>query len=181
MAASTARPTKGLSRRTLLLGGVVLATVGGGVVSVALAPTVLRAPRTPLQVLTPQAFSVVAALADRVCPGAAGLPSAWDLGVPEQVDAYLATVDPRTAGELVLGLRLLESGLIGLVLDGRRRTFTALSGPEQDSVLHAWRTSRLAPRKQAYAGLLRLLKSVYWARPEVWRHVGYEGPPRFPT
>lgn len=170
-----------MNRRHLLLGGAALATVGVGALGLQLQPSVLRAPRRPLRSFTPATFSVFAAIADRANPAVDGFPSAWDLEVPEDTDEYLATVHPATVAELNLGLQLVESGLVGLLLDGRRRTFTALSGEAQDAVLHAWRTSALAPRKTAYTGLVKLAHSVYWGHVEMWPLIGYPGPPRFPA
>jgi hypothetical protein len=168
-----------VSRRALLVGGSALAVAAGGLGLVALQPSVLREPRAPLTVLDAVAFSTLAAAAERICPAAANLPSAWELQVPEAVDAYLATRDEATAAEVVQLLHLLESGLAGLALDGRPRAFTACSAATQDTVLAAWRDSRLGPRKTGYKALLALVSSAYWAHPETWPHVGYPGPPRF--
>ena len=168
------------TRRALLIGAsAVVATGGLGLALVGLQGSVLREPRAPLQVLDRPTFSTLAAAADRICPATQDLPSAWELQVPEGVDSYLATLHEASAADVVNLLRLLESGVAGLVLDGRPRPFTACSGSAQDAVLAAWRDSRIGPRKAGYKALVALVSSGYWSLPETWAHLGYPGPPRF--
>lgn len=169
-----------IRRRTVLAGGLVGAVVlAFGGVGVALQPGQLRAARGTLQVLDARSFSVLAAVADRVCPGGGGLPSAWDLEVPEKVDTVLDRLDPASAAELRQVLLLLESGLAGLVLDGRIRPFTQCGAEAQDQVLEAWRTSRWMIRRSAYKALVSAVSAAYWADRRTWAHLGYAGPPRF--
>jgi hypothetical protein len=169
------------SRRRLLLGGAatvgLMATLGA---AVALQPTLHRAPRAALRVLDARQFSVLAALADRVCPGGGGLPSAWELQVPEKVDLLLDSLHPATAAELQFALGLVESGLAGLLLDGRIRAFTRCPPEVQDAVLATWRDSRLPDRRIAYRALVSLISAAYWADPSTFAHLGYAGPIRFP-
>lgn len=141
-------------------------------------PTALRAARRPLVCLDPRLFSVVAAAADRLCPATADSPSAWDLEVPEDVDAALAAMDPRTAGDVANALRLLEFGLLGAV-DGRILPFTRCDPSTQDRVLERWRMSGIEVRRSAFLALAGLVKSAYWSKPATFRHIGYPGPPRF--
>lgn len=157
----------------------LLSVLGAG--AVALQPGRLRAPRGPLQVLDDRTFSTLAAVADRVCPGGEGLPSAWELGVPEKVDLLLGSLHPGNAGELRQVLVLLESGLAGLVFDGRMRAFTQCSPETQDQVLERWRTSGWMIRKSAYKALVSAISASYWSDPRTWAHLGYPGPPRFGT
>jgi hypothetical protein len=168
-----------LGRRTVLLAGAAAGVVAlcGGVL--ALQPTALRTPRRALLALDPVTFSVLAALADRVCPAGGGLPSAWDLEVPEQIDAYLDALHPAARDEVIHLLHLLESGLVGLILDRRPRAFSAATDATRDRVLEAWRDSRIGPRRTGYKVLLALVGSTYWGNPALWRHLGYPGPPRF--
>lgn len=169
------------SRRTLLLGaGASTVLVVAGATALVLQPTLLRTPRTALRVLDQRLFSVLAAVGDRVCPAVSGLPSAWDLQVPERADAVLDTLHEASTAEVLLALRLLESGLFGL-LDGRATAFTRASPETQDRALLAWRDSTIPERKAGYKALVSLVSSLYWSSEETWPHLGYDGPPRFPS
>ncbi|MCB9664599.1 MAG: gluconate 2-dehydrogenase subunit 3 family protein [Alphaproteobacteria bacterium] len=160
-----------------LLGGAALALGGVGL---ALQPGVARAPATPLQALSPRAFSVLAAVADRVCPGGEGAPGAAEVGVAEKVDALLATSPPTFRTDIEQALLLLENALPGLLLDGRARPFTACDAATQDATLEAWQTSSLGLRRQVYKGVRGLVVAAYFGSPETYRSAsGYPGPPDF--
>ena len=168
------------SRRTALTLGLVggaLVLVGGA--GLALQPGSGPAPREVLRVLTPRTYAVLAAVADRLCPAGVGLPSAWDLRVPEKVDLTLDMLHPATAAEVQQALLLLENGLPGLFLHARPRAFTALAPDAQDRALEAWRTSRFATLRTAHKALLSLVSAAYWSDPATFAFVGYPGPPRF--
>jgi hypothetical protein len=170
---------RGPSRRVVL----VAAAAGAaslGFAGIAAWPSRLRAPRTTLRVLDANTFSTMAAVADRVCTGTSsgGLPSAWDLEVPEKVDEALWGMHPGTAADVLGALKLLETGLFGAV-DGRIRPFTRLSPAGQDRVLERWRTSRIGIRRSAFTALASLAAAAYWSHPSTFAHVGYPGPPRF--
>lgn len=173
-----------LSRRRLLQGsGAAVAAavgLGGGLVAVSLLPPNHRDPRAPLRVLTPRAFSILAAVADRICPGADGLPTAWDLEVPEGLDLLLDRLHPGVGAELVQALLFLENPVAGTVLDGRMARFTQSPPDVQDEALRAFGGSKLGVRRQAYQALSGLISATYWSHPATWAHVGYPGPPRFP-
>ncbi|MEQ1502887.1 MAG: gluconate 2-dehydrogenase subunit 3 family protein [Myxococcota bacterium] len=174
------------TRRAVVVGGAGLVAVGLGLGALAVRPGVRRAPRRPLVFLDPAGFSVLAAIADRVCPGGQGagggphLPSAWELEVPEALDLALDAMNPATAAELASVLGAIESAVVGLA-DGRIRPFTAADGPAQDRALLAWRDSRITLRRSAFKGVVALVSAAYWANPATWAHVGYPGPPRFPA
>lgn len=166
------------TRRSVLgvgLAGAGLLAVAG--VGVALRPTVMHAPARPLKVLSPRAFSVLVAVADRVCPGTASFPKASDLGVAELVDDLLATSDPALGAELGQALLLFDNALAGLLLDGRPRTFTAAPPEEQDAVLLAWATSGLTLRRKVLKALRGLIAGAYYGHPDVYAACGYAGPP----
>lgn len=175
--AAVSGPTRRTALRLALAGGG-LAVVGAG--GLALQPGRRREPREPLRALGPRAFATLAAAADRLCPGAPPeLLSAWELRVPEKIDATLDRLDPATAAELRQALLLLENGLAGLLLHGRPRAFTALAPAAQDAVLETWRTSRFATLRKAHKALLGLVSAACWSDPATFAFVGYPGPPRF--
>lgn len=169
-----------VSRRVAVqVGAVGLVGAALAVGGVALVPGVSREARRPLQALDPLGFSVLAAVAERVCPAVGGLPSAWDLEVPEAVDGLLAGAHSASVADVVQLLHLLESGLLALALDGRPLRFTASGPTAQDRALAAWRDSGLEARRSGYKVLVSLVSASYWANPATWKHLGYGGPPRF--
>lgn len=157
--------------------GAGLLAVGG--VSLGLRGTTLRTPRTPLKVLSQAQFSVLAAIADRVSPATATLPSAWDLHVPEKVDALLAGKAAADLEEFALVLDLVENALVGLMLDRRISTFTGSSPAVQDAVLTAMMTSSFETRRTMFTALRGLCTASYWSDLRASKHIGYPGPPDF--
>ena len=155
-------------------GGLAALTLGG--IGVFLSRTVPRSPRAPLQALDARQFAVLAAVADRVAPGDGRFPSAWDLLVPEKIDANLAKAEPGLAVELGMGLLLLENALAAMVLDGSLTTFTRLDAAGQDATLQRWQDSPLQLRRTIYKALNGLCTATYWLFPEIWPLVGYPGP-----
>ncbi len=168
------------SRRRFIqvgIAGAALLAVGG--VGLSLQGTVLRAPARPLRALDARSFSVLAALADRVCPGGDGLPGASEVQVAERLDDLLFAAAPAMAEEVSQALALLENALAGAIFDQRFTPFTAASPAAQDRVLERWRTSRLSVRRAAFKALVGLCNLTYWGAPETWPSLGYPGPPDF--
>ena len=172
----------GLSRRGLLMGAAAASGLAvGGMAALSWLPPRPRAARVPLRALTPESFSILAAVADRICPGGRGLPSAWGLQVPESMDALLDRKHPGDTDELVLALWLIENPVAGALLDQRAGRFSYVDAAEQDRVLARWRTSALPDRRKAFRALSGLISATYWAHPDTHAYLGYPGPPRFPT
>ena len=88
--------------------------IGG--VGLAVRPSRMKEARRALAVLSPKQFSTLAAVADTLCPGGDGFPSAWEVLVPEKVDALLAAKAPADADEFALVLDLVESALVNACL-----------------------------------------------------------------
>jgi hypothetical protein len=161
----------------VLAGLVAVGSVGAaGGTALLLQPTARRQPGTPLKVLDERAFSVLVAVADRICPGAAGLPPASELGVAEKVDALLDRAHPGIARDVSSILALLENPLAGLFLDGRPRPFTSCTIEEQDHILERWRTSGIFVRRTAFRALHGLCSGAYWSDPRTYSFTGYPGP-----
>jgi hypothetical protein len=173
-------PPPGPSRRSFLkrglFGGALLALGGGAYL--AFQPS-RRASLPPegLLVLDADEYAVVAALADRLVPPRAHFPTPDLLRVPFQVDRILVRVDDGAQKELKQLLKLFESGLAGLLFDGRWRPFTQLSEAEQDNVMRAWQGSRLKLRRTGFQALRTLVLAAYYGNPGAWPAVGYPGPP----
>lgn len=167
-----------MNRRTVLkygLGGAALLTFGG--VGLSIRSGVLRSPTKTLRIFSDMEFSVLAAIADRIVPSVDGFPSATHLQVAERIDGLMAISIHENAKEFKQVLRLVENALVSLLMGGPPTPFTALSGPEQDAVLVAWRDSRLSVRRTAFSVLRTVCLSTYFSHPEANALVGYPGPP----
>lgn len=121
----------------------------------------------------------LAAIAARVCPGRDGVPGADEISLADNVDAFLATIDPQIASDLSGLLRIFSSPWGGFLLDGRFQAFTALSAEAQDQALEAWRRSRLALKRGAFSAIRGLLMARYWSDARVYGASGYPGPPNY--
>lgn len=174
-------PSSPPSRRRFLqvglLGGALLAVAG-----LAGQSTRGRGPAGPLQVFSDEEYRIVAAIAERLCPGGKGpggeaLPSASQIGLTEKLDAFMARSDPWSQTDLKRLLVLFESAWGGLLLEGRVTPFTALSPEEQDETLESWRTSGLDIKRTGYSVIRALLVTRYWADPRVYPATGYRGAP----
>jgi hypothetical protein len=150
--------------------------VSAGGLALVLQPSLLVQPQGALRVLDGQQYSILAAIAGRICPGGDGFPSASDIDVAGRVDALLDRLPAGTAGEITALLSAFESPLVGLLLDGRPRTFSTCAPEEQDAVLAEWRDSRLPQRRTAFLALQHLCSGAYWTHPAVLRAMGYPGP-----
>ncbi len=169
-----------ITRRTVLkfgIGGALLLAAAG--TGLGLRSTVMRVPPRMLQVLDARSYSILAAIADRIAPGGEGFPTATALGIPEKIDALLASLEPEAAAEVVQLLYLFDSALPGFLFDQRFQTFTSSPPDVQDQVIDAWRSSRLAFRRTVYKALQGLISSAYYSTPEVYPLMGYPGPPNF--
>jgi hypothetical protein len=169
-----------ITRRGVLkvtLGGLFVA--GGGGVWLSLRGTVMRTPRRALKVLDEGAFSVLAAVADQMGPAEDGWPSAWEIGVPEDIDELLSVMHPGDAADVVAALNLLENAAAGLLLDGRTQTFTASDSEAQAHILDTWRRSDITLRRTAFRALHKLCNAAYYANPSTYAMSGYPGPPNF--
>jgi hypothetical protein len=139
-----------LTRRQLLGGGALLA--GGFALAVAWGHRPLTGSGTleaALDALLPEGAPVAA--------------------VAEDIDRFLAAGDPVVAGQLALALRVLEHGC-GLV------RFSRLDRAARVAVLEGWRSSALGTRRQIADALRRVALFSWYARPETWAAIGYDGP-----
>lgn len=166
------------TRRTVLAAVVATSVVGAtaGVALVAM-PTAIRADLPRLLALDPGSASILAAVAEVVCPGGDGLPTAREVGVVARVDALLAAMHPGAVADFTSLLGLLESALFGLLLDGRPRPFSACDAADRAEGLERWRTSRIPERRTGYRALHGLINGAYWSHPEVFSYTGYSGSP----
>jgi hypothetical protein len=137
-------------------------------------------PSGPLKALSPGAFRILVAVADTMCPGAPGLPAARELHVAESVDTQLHRMARSDAEELAQALWVLESPVVGALLDQRLPRFTAGSHARRAAALDHWRRSPWPLRRKVYRAVAGLVNAAYWAHPATYPFVGYPGPPAFP-
>lgn len=167
-----------MQRRTLLkrglFGGALLA-VGGGTALALFPSRRVHAPRRPLAALDEARFNVMAAIAARVVV----VEGADPVEIAHTVDDALARAVPEARSDLLSVLGLLESALVGALLDARLRPFTQLDPEDQDRVLLAWRDSRLTLRRGAYKALKNLCVTSFYRKESGWAAAGYPGPPDY--
>jgi hypothetical protein len=157
-----------------LVGGGALAL---GSLTLATRSTRLRTPATPLRLLTVQEFSILAAVAERVCPGRESFPAPEAMHVAERVDALLANAHPGLSGEIRQLVHLFENGLANFIFDRRPRAFSQMDAAEQDATLNDWRHSSITLRRTGYKALTGLITAAYYSNPATYAAVGYPGPP----
>ena len=170
----------GSTRRRFLtygLGGVVLLAAPG--VGLGLRSSVLVDAPPPLQTFDHRQFSVLTAVAETLCPGGPGLPSATELGVAAQLDALFARMHPGVGKDLGLALNLLENALAGALLDRRLQTFTACAATLRAEVLRDWSTSAIAARRAIFKALRGFVMAAYWADARTRAFTGYPGMPDY--
>jgi hypothetical protein len=166
-----------LSRRALFRYGAASALL----VAAADGPIARAQPAPGLALLSPGERDTLVAAAERIVPGGDGLPAPGDIGVAAKVDAAMTLLHPADVEEIRQGLMLLESAVVGLLLDARPTRFTDCDPAARDEALADWRSSRITLRRKAFKAIHGLISAAYWASPEVYPGIGYPGPPDFRT
>lgn len=157
-------PQRGLSRRTLLGGGVLLAA------AYASAHVVGRlGGRDPDAVLGPTARTTLAAAFEVLLPSGAPVEE-----LAAEVDTFMGEGDPVLAEQLRLALVVLEHAGGAGPLQFRR--FSALPLEARAAVLDRWMRSSVNTKRQIYQGVRRAALFTWYARPESWADIGYDGP-----
>lgn len=156
------------------LGLVALSATG-----IAVRGTKLRAvPAQGLRVLTRAEYSILAAIAERMCPEPApGIPGASGIDVALLADRLLEKAADDAQQGVKLAVRIVENGLTGAVFFERITPFTQLSPADQHAALLAFRESDVAVRRTLFRALSGLCGSIYYGHPDVFPSVGYPGPP----
>jgi len=169
-----------VSRRKILgLGLGASALVAGCGLGLGLWPGRVDAPPAALLALSPRGWTILSSVADTLCLGGAGLPSAAQLDIASALDVTMSTLHPGDIADFEKALLLVDNALAGLLFDGRARPFTLSDAPTRVATLERWRTSRLHPRRQVYKAIRGLVMAAYWGHPRLYAASGYPGPPNF--
>ncbi|HEX7489623.1 MAG TPA: gluconate 2-dehydrogenase subunit 3 family protein [Anaeromyxobacteraceae bacterium] len=173
-------PWDGRGRRSFLvrgLAGGALLALGGAGWFLTRKTRPLPELAGPLKVFSPEEAAIVAAIAGRLVPERPGFPPPAEVRLVSRMDEVVAMAHPATQVELRRLVRLFESALGGLLLDGDGRLFTTSTPARQDRRLTAWAQSRHPLRRTGYRALKRLVYASYYGSPETWAAIGYAGPP----
>jgi len=171
-------PEPRITRRRLLkatLSLVAVATAGGAVLAAQKTTPVGSLPK--LSVLDAAEYTVLCAIAARLCPAGDDAPGALALRVPEAIDVALAHSDAESQKAIKGALALFENALGGALAGERVVPFTQLPPERQDRVLAAWQHSKLGVRRTIYRALSASVMAFYWGNARTWPRIGYGGPP----
>lgn len=94
--------------------------------------------------------------------------------IAREIDAFLATGDPVQLARLRVALQALEH--LGGAGPLRFTRFSRLPRAERRAVVERWRRSRWGTQRQIVQAIRTLGVLSYYARPEVWPRIGYDGP-----
>jgi len=159
-----------LTRRQLLrtgLGGVLVLAFGAVLPS---GCTRYLPVSRPLKFLTRKEFAVITQAAVRIL----GLPDAPQDEIGCFIDGLLEELPPTSQRQARLMLRVVEHGTH--LFDLKPKRFTRLSPPEQDAYLRGWMESSLGARRVIFRALKTLAALGYYAQPQAWDAIGYDGP-----
>lgn len=171
--------TSGFSRRAFLRSGLIgVAVLGISGLALALQKTKLvPVPKDGLRVLTPEQYAILTAVAARTCPQKPpASPESIDVALSADRLLELLDDDDVRAG-MGMALDVLESATVGAMFFERTTPFTQLSAEDQDRVLTAFATSKVALRRTIYRTLSGLTGVLYYGDPRAWPAAGYPGPP----
>jgi len=128
-----------------------------------------------LRVLRAGEYLVLAAAADALVPrGGAFAAGARDVDVARRIDTALTGESEAVVRGLRAALLLLEYG--GGVLARRIGRFSCLDEDARSEVLESLRTSGFGLARGVYLGLKRLCVFFFYAQPQAWEGIGYDGP-----
>jgi hypothetical protein len=158
-------------RATLALGSLVLMGGVGGALGLrggARAVSGLRA-------LSDQEYTTVAALASALFPSGEGFAvGADDVDLARAFDAFLVDAPSYDRSDLKKAIFLVEYG--PMIFEHRATTFRHLSASDRLAHFTRWAESEELVRRQAALALRKILSVLFYDRPEVWPHIGYDGP-----
>ncbi|HEX7601146.1 MAG TPA: gluconate 2-dehydrogenase subunit 3 family protein [Polyangiaceae bacterium] len=166
-----------LKRRRFLklgLGGAILLAIGGGAFKWLGSGygTLVTGDERPVA-LTTKEFAVVKSVVRALLPADGALPSGESLGIAQRIDEELWAASADTRSDLKAGLQVLEHATI---MNGYASRFTALEPAKQREYLTKLLNGSNDTLRQVAGGLRQIVHIFYYARPETWKAIGYDGP-----
>lgn len=130
--------------------------------------------RSNLRVLAPREAAFLDAAAQALFPPGSEISlSGREADLPAYVDRWLTAVPGRQRILIRLLILLVEQATIFFPAPGFGfRRFSSLRAQQQEAVLEAWKSSRLAPRRLVFTALRAVLTMGYLGNPEVLGHLG---------
>jgi len=99
---------------------------------------------------------------------------AADYDMARLFDTFLADEPAQNVKDLTLALSWLEFGPV--VHDRRATTFSNLSAEEQLTHFDTWAVADDLDRRKVSIAFRKFIYLVFYDQPEVWPHLGYDGP-----
>lgn len=166
-----------VSRRGVLRGiGVGILALGGVAALVRTSGYELPAHRRgKLRVLDAAQFTILTAIASRVCAAdASDAPSIEETDVVGFVDSFAVSMPEKMKRDLLLFLSVIEH--VGPLFAKHVDRFTSLGLSSQDAVLSALEANDEGLLRGGFAGLKALLFMGYYRDPRTWPLLQYDGP-----
>lgn len=166
-----------LKRRRFLklgIGAAVVLAAGGGALrwlSSGYGAFVTGAER-PIALSTKE-FAIVKCAVRALLPADGPLPSGESLGLAQRIDEELWAASSDLRSDLKAGLQVLEHATI---MNGYSARFTSLAPDQQREYLAKLLDGRNDTLRQVAGGLRQIVHIFYYARPETWKAIGYDGP-----
>ena len=166
-----------MNRRQLIklsLGGAAVVAAAGGVLRVFSGGyrSLLMAGEVPIA-LSVKEWVVLKAAVAAMLPAEDGFPAGLSLGVPQKIDEEVWAADPGIRDDFKNGLQVLEHATLGF---GHFQRFSALEGAARREYLERMMNSDNGVLRQVAFAVKELVHLVYYAQPEVWAVMGYDGP-----
>jgi hypothetical protein len=165
-----------LSRRAFLkesFAGMVCLSLGGALIPFARFNSARPIPDN-LQFLSSHEFVLLQTIMERLVGR-----TKQDGLMPERImidaDRYLAAEDPENQEEFHQLLTVFDAPLFTFLFDFRFSSFLNMSAHDQETYLEDWMTSAFEFRRRGFQALKRLCHGIYYADPESWDEIGYEG------
>lgn len=128
-----------------------------------------------LRVLSDHEYRTLAALATALFPAGGAFPVGLQgLDLARAFDEFLSGEPEWNRSDLKKALFLLEYGPV--LYDRRLKTFSHLTEEERLQHFVSWAESDSLLRRQVASAFRKFMSLVFYDRPEVWPHIGYDGP-----
>lgn len=108
------------------------------------------------------------------------LPVKGSILAPWKADVLLQTLDAALLGTMAPHILAGLKGGVAYFNDGPKamygKTFVELDDAQATRFLDDWGNAPEVPHRALAAGLKKLVQLSYWANPETWPPLGYDGP-----